>query len=128
MSADGSPINICLPYLPESVPEDCAFGLLVMGVGVYDALCLVACHLNYLSVACDIGNFQVECHSALLCALQVARPSELEVGLCNLEAVVGGAHDVDALACLGGEGIWGYEYAVALLCPTPYPSAQLVQL
>ena len=70
------------------------------GVCVDDALCLVACHLYNLSVACDIGNFEVESHAALLCSLQIARSTQFQVGFGNAETIVGLSHDVYALARL----------------------------
>ena len=53
---------------------------------------------------------------------------KLTTTLSDAESVVGLAHDVDALARLGGELVGGDEYAVALVGTASYASAQLMEL
>ena len=108
---NGSPVDVGFSQCCEPLPKDVVGRVVAIGVGVDDFLRLVSCELHDLPVSCDVGYFEVEGHSALLRAFEVSRPPELEVGLRDEEAVVGGAHDVDALCRLLAEFAGGDEDA-----------------
>ena len=91
---NGSPVDVGLSQCCEPLPKDVVGGVVAVGVGVDDFLRLVSCELHDLPVASDVGYLEVEGHSALLRAFEVSRPPELEVGLRDEEAVVGGAATV----------------------------------
>ena len=79
-------------------------------------------HLYNLSVACDIGNFEVESHAALLCSLQIARSTQFQVGFGNAKTIVGLTHDVYALARLFSQFGCGHKDAVALFGTSAHTS------
>ena len=91
-------------------------------------LCLVARQLYEESIAGYVGNLEVESHTALLGAFEVAGTTQLEVSFGNAESVVSVAHDVDALACVVAEFIWCDKDAIALVGSTSHASAQLMEL
>ena len=65
--------------LPETVPEERVLRMLALRIGIDDGLGLGTGKLHQLAVSGYIRYFQVEGHSALLGALQVARTTELQV-------------------------------------------------
>ncbi len=83
---------------PEAVPEQGVVRSIAFGIVVDDFLCFCARQLYQLTVSGYIRYFQVEGHSALLGALQVARTTELQVGFGYAESIVGITHDVYSLA------------------------------
>ena len=58
----------------------------------------------------------------------VARTTQFQIGLRNLEAIGGAHHRLDAFAPVVGEFKTRHQDAVALVCAAPDASAQLVQL
>ena len=125
---DGCPVDICLSQLLQSAPENSVFIGGAGGVFLNDGLSGLSGQLYELSVACNVGNFQIKGHAALLGALQIARPAQLQIGLGNAEPVVGITHDVDALTGVLAKLIWGDEDTETLVGTTTHTSAELVQL
>ena len=110
------------------VPQHGIFRFLAKRVGIHNFLCLVACQLHQLSVTGNVCYLQVEGHAALLRAFQVAGATKFQVGLSNKEAVVGVAHDVDALAGFFRKTALAHQDAIRLVGTSPHPAPQLVQL
>ena len=125
---NGSPIDARLAYFTQSAPQNSVAFRGAGGVVVDDDLGLVASHLNELPVACNVSDFLVESHSALLGSFQVARSAQLQIGLGNAETVVGFAHDIDTLAGIGRQLETGDEDAVRLVGTTTNTSSELVEL
>ena len=71
---------------------------------------------------------QVEGETRLLCAFDVARSSQLEVGLGYLEAIGSAAHDFDTFLCIFAQLMLGDEHAIALVGTSAYSSAKLMEL
>ena len=71
---------------------------------------------------------QVQRQSALPRPFEIARPAHPQVGLRQLETVVGRAHHLYAFARFLAQFVAGHQYAVRLLGAAPDPSAQLVKL
>ena len=125
---DGCPVDICLSQLLQSAPENSVFFGGAGGVFPNDGLSGLTGQLYELSIACNVGNFQIKGHAALLGAFQIARSAQLQIGLSNAEPVVGITHDVDALTGVLAKLIWGNEDTEALVGTTTHTSAELVQL
>ena len=109
-------------------PHAGIFRSLLLGVLVEDVVGYVTSELYELSVTRDVGNMEVERHTALLCTLEIAWSTEAEVGFGNLEAIGGLAHDVDALASLLREIVLRDEDTIALIGSTPHATTELVKL
>ena len=88
VSRNGGPVDVGFAQLAKAIPQQFILGALAGGIVVNDALCFVAGHLHNLTVAGDVGNFQIEGHAALLCPLQVARTAKLQVGLSSKPSLV----------------------------------------
>ena len=101
-------------------------GKTALRIGLDNSLRLLSCQLHKLTIACYVGYLQVEGYSALLCSLQVARASKLQVGFGYSESIIGVAHDVDSLSCILAQLVVGYQDAVALVASSSYSSSELV--
>ena len=77
---DCRPVDIRLAQALQLLPHHRILGSRAIGVLIGDALGDAAHMPQQLSVAGYIGNLQVEGDAALLCALEVARAAQLEVG------------------------------------------------
>ena len=96
----------------ELLPEEGVLGARAIGVLIGDALGNATHVAKELAIAGDVGNLQVEGDATLLRTLEVARATQLEVSLGNLEAIVGAHHDLEAFLAFFGELHRGYEDAV----------------
>ena len=123
-----SPVDICFSEFSQSVPYQRMPRTLAEGIVVDNLLCLIACELHYLSVACYVGYAQVECHSALLCSLKVTRPTKLQVGLGNLESIVGRAHDVYSPSRVAAQLHRGDKQTETLICTAAHAPSELMKL
>ena len=112
--------------MAQTIPEQIVLIGFTFRVFVDNFLGFVTSHLNELPVTRNVCNLQIEGHAALLGALKIARTAQLQIGLGNTEAVVGVAHDVDALAGVLTEFVGGDEYAVALVGTTTNTPSELV--
>ena len=81
-----------------------------------------------MSVGGEVGYLEVQRQARLHRAVQVSGAAELEVGFGYTEAVVGCHHDIHSFACIGRHLRRGEQYAITLVCPTPYSASELVQL
>ena len=97
-------------------------------VVLYDGGGYVAGQLQYLPVAGQIGNAQVEGNATLLRTLHVTGPPQAHIGFGDAEAVVGLYHNFEPLAGLLREVVTRHEYAIRLVGAAPYAPPELMEL
>ena len=115
-----SPIDIYFAQFFQPVPQHGMLGKVAIGVALDNFLGLVACHLHQCTIAGDVRYFKVEGHATLLRAFKITRTAQLQVGFGNTKAIVGFAHNIDALARFGRKGTIGNKYAIALIGSAPH--------
>lgn len=115
MLTDGTPVDVRLAKLAQVVPQDVVLRIALFGVGVDDFLRRHSGVSENLAIASEVGYLEVERHARLLSAFEVARASQFEVLLGDLETVGAIDHYLNAFAGGLRYFIVGDEHTVALV-------------
>ena len=99
-----------------------------LGVVLEDVARGFAAESHEVAVLRQVGNAQVEGHSALGCAFKVARPAVAHILFGNHEAICALHHRLDASQGGRGEFVARNQNAVTLFRAAAHTSAKLVKL
>ena len=99
-----------------------------LGVVFQHISCGFAAESHEVAILGQVGNTQVEGHSALCCAFKVARPAVAHILFGNHKAICALHHRLDASQGGRGEFVARNQNAVTLFRAAAHTSAKLVEL
>gem|GEM_PF-4548749 len=109
-------------------PNQLILGKILIRISLYHICSSLTANCHQFGISDKICHLQFKGQTALLRALQIARPAKPQIFFGNAEAIRCFGHDSNATARCVGEFMRCHQDAIASVCATPNSAPQLMQL